>query len=52
MLNYGYTVLAALYHRSLLIHGLTPALRVKLMTRYRSMPLVFDFMRPFGSGLL
>jgi CRISP-associated protein Cas1 len=47
MLNYGYTVLAALCHRSLLIHGLTPALGVKHMPRYRSTPLVFDLMEPF-----
>ena len=47
MLNYGYAVLSALCHRSLLIHGLTPALGVKHMTRYRSTPLVFDLMEPF-----
>lgn len=47
MLNYGYTVLAALCHRSLIIHGLTPALGVKHMPRYRSTPLVFDLMEPF-----
>lgn len=47
MLNYGYTVLAALCHRALLVHGLTPALGVKHMTRYRSDPLVYDLMEPF-----
>lgn len=47
MLNYGYTVLAALCHRSLLVHGLTPTLGVKHSTRYRSTPLVFDLMEPF-----
>lgn len=47
MLNYGYTVLGALCHRSLIIHGLTPALGVKHATRYRSTPLVFDLMEPF-----
>ena len=47
MLNYGYTVLGALCHRSLLIHGLTPSLGVKHMPRYRSTPLVFDLMEPF-----
>lgn len=47
MLNYGYTVLGALCHRSLIIHGLTTALGVKHATRYRSTPLVFDLMEPF-----
>ena len=47
MLNYGYAVLAALCHRSLLIHGVIPALGVKHTTRYRSTPLVFDLMEPF-----
>ena len=47
MLNYGYTVLAALCHRSLLVHGLTPVLGVKHSTRYRSNPLVYDLMEPF-----
>lgn len=47
MLNYGYTVLAALCHRSLIVHGLTTALGVQHATRYRSTPLVFDIMEPF-----
>jgi len=47
MLNYGYTVLGALCHRSLLIHGLSPTLGVKHTTRYKSTPLVFDLMEPF-----
>lgn len=47
MLNYGYTVLGALCHRSLIIHGLTPSLGVKHMPRYRSTPLVFDLMESF-----
>jgi CRISP-associated protein Cas1 len=47
MLNYGYTVLGALCHRSLLVHGLTPALGVFHGTRYRSLPLVYDLMEPF-----
>jgi CRISPR-associated protein Cas1 len=47
MLNYGYTVLGALCHRSLIVHGLTPSLGVKHMPRYRSTPLVFDLMEPF-----
>jgi CRISPR-associated protein Cas1 len=47
MLNYGYAVLVALCHRSLLIHGLLPTLGVQHTTRYRSTPLVFDTMEPF-----
>jgi CRISPR-associated protein Cas1 len=47
MLNYGYTVLGALCHRSLIVHGLTPSLGVKHMPRYRSTPLVFDLMESF-----
>jgi CRISPR-associated protein Cas1 len=47
MLNYGYTVLAALCHRSLLVHGLLPALGVHHTTRYQSDPLVYDLMEPF-----
>lgn len=47
MLNYGYAVLAALCHRSLIIHGLLPQLGVHHQPRYRSCPLVYDLMEPF-----
>jgi len=47
MLNYGYAVLSALCHRSLLIHGLLPQLGVHHKSRYRSDPLVYDLMEPF-----
>jgi CRISPR-associated protein Cas1 len=47
MLNYGYAVLAALCHRSLVVHGLSPQLGVKHTTRYKSDPLVYDLMEPF-----
>lgn len=47
MLNYGYAVLAALCHRSLLIHGLSPLLGVKHTTRYHADPLVYDMMEPY-----
>ena len=47
MLNYGYAVLAALCHRSLLVHGLSPLLGVKHTTRFHSDPLVYDCMEPF-----
>lgn len=47
MLNYGYTVLGALCHRSLIIHGLSPLLGVKHRSRYRAHPLVYDIMEPY-----
>lgn len=47
MLNYGYAVLTALCHRSLVLHGLSPLLGVKHTTRYKSAPLVYDLMEPF-----
>jgi len=47
MLNYGYAVLAALCHRSLIIHGLLPQLGVHHKPRYRADPLVYDLMEPF-----
>lgn len=47
MLNYGYAVLAALCHRSLIVHGLLPQLGVHHKARYRSDPLVHDLMEPF-----
>jgi CRISPR-associated protein Cas1 len=47
MLNYGYAVLGALCHRSLIVHGLVPQLGVHHKPRYRSDPLVYDLMEPF-----
>jgi CRISP-associated protein Cas1 len=47
MLNYGYAVLAALCHRSLIVHGLIPQLGVHHKPRYRSDPLVYDLMESF-----
>lgn len=47
MLNYGYAVLAALCHRSLIVHGLVPQLGVHHKPRYRSDPLVYDLMEAF-----
>lgn len=47
MLNYGYAVLAALCHRSLIVHGLLPQLGVHHKPRYRSDPLVYDLMEGF-----
>ena len=51
MLNYGYAVLAALCHRSLIIHGLLPQLGVHHKPRYRSDPLVYDLMESFRPGV-
>lgn len=53
-LNYGYAVLEALVHRSVVIHGLIPQLGVFHKPRYRSFPLVYDLMeayRPVVDGL-
>jgi CRISP-associated protein Cas1 len=47
MLNYGYAVISALCHRSLLVHGLQPALGLHHRSRYRAIPLVHDFVEPF-----
>jgi CRISPR-associated protein Cas1 len=47
MLNYGYTVLSALCHRSLIVHGLSPLLGVGHIPRYRSDALVYDLMEPY-----
>lgn len=47
MLNYGYTVLAALCHRSLLVHGLSPQIGVHHLPRFRNEPLVYDLMEPY-----
>ena len=47
MLNYGYAVLSALCHRSLIVHGLLPQMGVHHMARYRSDPLVYDLMECF-----
>ncbi len=47
MLNYGYAVLSALCHRSLVIHGLLPQIGVHHKARYRSDPLVYDLMEPY-----
>ncbi len=47
MLNYGYTVLATLCHRSIVIHGLLPMLGVGHRPGYRNDPLVYDLMEPY-----
>ncbi len=47
LLNYGYAVVSALCHRSLIVHGLQPALGLHHRSRYRATPLVHDFVEPF-----
>jgi len=47
MLNYGYAVLAALCHRGLLVHGLSPLLGIKHIPRFHSDALVYDMMEPY-----
>ncbi|MBW7909559.1 MAG: type II CRISPR-associated endonuclease Cas1 [Kiritimatiellae bacterium] len=47
MLNYGYAVLGALCHRSLIIHGLLPQIGVGHCPSYRGDPLVYDVMEPY-----
>jgi len=46
-LNYGYAVLSALCHRSLIVHGLQPAIGLHHRSRYKAIPLVHDFIEPF-----
>lgn len=48
-LNYGYAVLGAILHRSIVGHGLSPALGVHHCYRFRSDPLVYDLMEPLRS---
>jgi CRISPR-associated protein Cas1 len=47
MLNYGYAVLLALVHRSIVIHGLLPCIGIHHKPRYKATPLVYDLMEPF-----
>lgn len=47
LLNYGYAVVSALCHRSLIVHGLLPQLGLHHRSRYRGVPLVHDFVEPF-----
>lgn len=46
-LNYGYAVLSALLHRSVVIHGLNPCIGIHHKYRYRNAPLVHDLIEPF-----
>lgn len=46
-LNYGYAVLKSLIFRSILIHGLIPALGIHHVGNYKTTPLVYDLIEPF-----
>lgn len=46
-LNYGYAVINSLVYRSILIHGLIPALGLHHLPNYKSTPLVYDLMEPY-----
>jgi len=55
LLNYGYAVLSALIHRSIIVHGLLAPVGIHHKMRYRSYPLVYDLMeplRPLVDGLV
>ncbi len=47
LLNYGYAVISALCHRSLIVHGLIPQLGMHHRSRYKAYPLIYDFVEPF-----
>ncbi len=55
LLNYGYSVLTSMIHRSIIVHGLLANIGVHHKARYRSYPLVYDIMeplRPLVDGLV
>ena len=46
MLNYGYAVIGALLHRSLLAHGLNTSIGIHHKVHFKSDPLLYDAMEP------
>ena len=46
MLNYGYAVLGAILHRSLLAHGLNTSIGIHHKTHFKSDPLLYDALEP------
>jgi len=46
LLNYGYAVVSAFVHRSIVVHGLIPQLGLHHRPRYGTWPLVYDLMEP------
>lgn len=49
MLNYAYTVLTSLIHRSVVIHGLSPVAGIHHAMNYHSHAFVYDLVEPFRS---
>ncbi len=47
MLNYGYAVMGALCHRSLVAHGLSPLFGVHHKGNFHGYPLVYDVIEPW-----
>jgi len=47
MLNYGYAVLQAMVHRSLVVHGLNPIHGMHHIDRYQAHALVYDMLEPW-----
>jgi len=46
-LNYGYAVLGALVHRSIIIHGLSPLFGIHHIPRYQAHAFVYDLIEPW-----
>lgn len=46
MLNYGYAVLSAILHRSLIAHGVNTSIGVHHKYRFKSDPLLYDTIEP------
>ena len=46
-LNYGYAVLGALVHRSIVAHGLSPLFGMHHVTRYKAHAMVYDLIEPW-----
>jgi CRISP-associated protein Cas1 len=46
MLNYGYAVLGAILHRSMIVHGLDATLGIHHKHRFKSEPLLYDLIEP------
>lgn len=46
-LDYGYAVLRALLHRSIIVHGLSPVFGIHHIPRYHSHAFVYDLMEPW-----
>ena len=46
MLNYGYAVLGAICHRSIVAHGLSPLFGVHHQANFHNHPLVYDLIEP------